>query len=106
MTEVDITAVARGIDLIKRAIRTLDRRKYTDKLGSGWTVPEAWSDITEYPRYVGVRGKAVLYPSDDGRKYSVHTYTYGGKSLCDPKEYKTLDSALRYGERVVNGESK
>lgn len=98
MTDKEYKAVARGIDRIEKARRTIRRHQYTDRPGAGWLAGE---DCMEHPRIVGTYGKAVLDYSDDGRRFQVNGYTYNGHGIYR-REFATLDAALRNGARVAN----
>lgn len=97
-TDYDMDAIARGIDRIERARKTIDRRRYTDRIGNDWT-PGAQGD--SHPEVVGTYGKAVLDYSDDGLRFQVNGYTYAGHALYR-REFASLDAALRNGSRVAN----
>ncbi|MEW2498354.1 hypothetical protein AB0942_33200 [Streptomyces nodosus] len=98
--DVDYAAIAAGIELIKRANRAIETRKYTDRIGAAWH-SDTELGYEPIPTRNGVRGHARLYATDDGRAYAVHTYTYGGETLHEPAVRKTLDAALRLGERLT-----
>lgn len=98
MTDEEYEAAARGIDLVERARRSIDRRRYTDRVGNDWK-PGKEGDT--HPEVVGTYGKAVLDYSDDGRRFQVNGYTYDGHRLFQ-REYASLDAALRNGSRVAN----
>jgi hypothetical protein len=97
-TDYDHDAIARGIDRIERARRTIDRRRHTDKVGHDWTPREPGS---AHPYIVGVTASAVLDYSDDGQRFQVNGYTYEGHHLYR-REFASLDAALRNGSRVAN----
>lgn len=97
---IDLEAVQRGLKLIERARGTIYRRKYTDKVGHNWSMGHG----TDYPWHNGVHGTARLSYSEDGHRYEVSVYTYGGGLLVFRKEYATLDAALRNGTRTAASE--
>lgn len=97
-TDYDMDAIARGIDRVEKARKTIDRRQYTDRPGTDWTPGE---EGDSHPEVVGTYGKAVLDYSDDGRRFQVNGYTYAGHALFQ-REYVTLDAALLNGTRVAN----
>lgn len=94
----DYEAISRGIDRIERARKTIERRRWTDRIGNDWKPGEPGDS---HPEVVGAYGKAVLDYSDDGHRFQVNGYTYAGHALFQ-KEYATLDAALRAGTRVAN----
>ena len=94
----DTDAIASGIDRIERARKTIDRRRYTDRIGNDWTPGE---EGDRHPEVVGTYGKAVLDYSDDGQRFQVNGYTYAGHALYR-REFASLDAALRNGTRVAN----
>jgi hypothetical protein len=94
----DLGHIASGIDRIERARKTIDRRKYTDKVGNDWT---AGIEGMKHPKVVGVYGEAVLDYSDDGARFQVNGYTHGGHHLYR-REFASLDAALRNGSRVAH----
>lgn len=94
----DTDAIARGIDRVERARKSIERRRYTDRIGNDWKPGEPGDS---HPEVVGTYGKAVLDYSDDGRRFQVNGYTYDGYALFQ-KEYASLDAALRNGSRVAN----
>lgn len=101
--DVDTAAVAAGLNLIRKASATVERRKWTDKPGGDWSVPrDDRSPFTQYPQYCGVHGKAVLLYSDDGTAYQVCVFSYAGKELHKVTR-KGLDAALRVGQKLADG---
>lgn len=98
MTDEEYEAAARGIDRIERARKTIDRRRYTDRIGGDWKPGEQGDP---HPEVVGTYGKAVLDYSDDGKRFQVNGYTYAGHRLYQ-REFASLDAALRNGTRVAN----
>lgn len=96
--DYDTEDIASGIDRIERARKTIDRRRYTDRIGGDWK-PGEQGDA--HPEVVGIYGKAVLDYSDDGKRFQVNGYTYAGHRLFQ-REYASLDAALRNGTRVAN----
>ncbi|MFH8805189.1 hypothetical protein ACH4F6_37565 [Streptomyces sp. NPDC017936] len=98
MTDEEYEAAARGIDRIERARRSIDRRRYTDRVGNDWKPGEQGE---AHPEVVGTYGKAVLDYSDDGLRFQVNGYTYDGHALYR-REFASLDAALRNGSRVAN----
>lgn len=100
---IDDAAVAAGVELIKRANRTIDQRKYSGRVGGDWFLKSEFVDREPTPTYHGIEGKAVLYATDDGKAYAVHTYTYGGAELHAPIVRKGLDAAFRVGQRLADG---
>lgn len=102
-TDIDYRAVAAGIELIKRANRAIEDRKHTDQMGAFWSGDRAGA-FEPIPTYVGTRGRARLYATEDGAAYAVHTYTFQGVALHAPIVRKGLDAALRAGERLANSD--
>ncbi|MFB7420749.1 hypothetical protein ACFC1L_39900 [Streptomyces sp. NPDC056210] len=88
------------LKLTERARKAVKNRKYTDKPGSEWRLGETIGSIEGSPQYVGLHGKAVIYPSDCATRYEVHTFDFGGRRLHQTVGRKTLDSAFRVGEKL------
>jgi hypothetical protein len=97
-TDYNLGALVYGMDRIEKARKTIERRRYTNKVGNDWTLGEPGM---EHPKVVGVTAQAVLDYSDDGQRFQVNGYTYGGHHLYR-REFASLDAALRNGSRVAN----
>lgn len=75
--------------------RIVEGRQRTDRLGSEWRI----SDV-KAPEYFGVNGKSVIYVDEAAERYEVHVFDFSGKGGC-VASYKTIDAALRSGEKAV-----
>ncbi|MEW1679374.1 hypothetical protein AB0O47_39905, partial [Streptomyces noursei] len=103
IADVDTTAVAAGLELIRKAHARIERDRYTDRPGDGWTIRgDADSPYTELPFVHGTAGKAVLTYTDDGRRYQVYAYDRSGREYAR-YDCKGLDVALKNGKRLADG---
>ncbi|MGW2950723.1 hypothetical protein [Streptomyces eurythermus] len=95
--DFNFEAAAHSVALLDKARRAVEKRRYTDRPGDGWTL----TDCAALPQYTGVKNKVMISTTADGEKYEVIAYTYAGRQLHSAT-YKTLDAAFRNGVKFAD----
>lgn len=96
----ELDAIVRGMQLRERAVKQIEKNRYTDKPGDYWHV-ESSERGPGFPYFNGIKAIARLNATDDGYAYSVQIYTYKGNLLTTVIR-KTLNSAFAIGIKLAH----